>query len=183
MKNFNIFSLVDYLTEEQTRMVVETLSFFYNGVTSKHQKRIRLVCLSGVRSKNMLIQILDEYKMKDIIRIVDTGEEEQVIEEYKNANLLFFPVESAVGELVPESLAFATPVLCYESDDMRECLDSSCAVFVEKHSFFEDMKAFVDMIESLYFDPHALTFLRNSALNKFKSLFGEKHYQNLEVVA
>ena len=101
----------------------------------------------------------------------------------KKANLLFFPVSSAIGELIPESLAFGTPILCYDSEEMREYLDSSCAVFVEQHSFCQDMEAFVELIESLYFDPHALTFLRNSAINKFISLFGEQHYKNLEVVA
>ncbi|MEO1514916.1 MAG: glycosyltransferase [Bacteroidota bacterium] len=183
MTFFNILSLADFMTPEEIDTVLESFSEFYFQLTSKHQRRIRLYMIAGEVGHIHIRESAERYKLQDLIEVVSSDDEKVIRNVYQAASVLFLPLQESIGEIIPEALAFGLPVLCYDTEDMREYLDQTCGMFVRPRTFAQSILAFTEKIHMLYFDPEARKLLKKGAKRKFGLTFGWNRYEGIEVGA
>ncbi|MEM9917779.1 MAG: glycosyltransferase [Bacteroidota bacterium] len=182
MTFFNILSLADFLSEDEIDTVMESFSDFYFKLTSKHHRRIRLYIVAGEIAKIHVLQSAKKYQLDKLVEIIPNEDKKLIKNVYQSASVMFLPIQKNIGEIVPEALAFGLPVLCYDTEDMKEYLDQTCGMFVRPKTFSQSMLDFAEKIHMLYFDPEARKLLKKGAKRKFGLTFGWNRYENLEVV-
>ena len=146
MTPFNIISLADYLSESEIDTVLESFADLYFQVTSKHQRRMKLYVIADEVSALHVKQSAAQFKLERIIEVIPAEDKSLIKKVYQAASVMFLPLQSNIGEIIPEALAFVLPVLCYDTEEMKEYLDQTCGMFVRPRSFSQSIIGFIEKI-------------------------------------
>ncbi len=172
MTPFNAITLGDFISAEEMSIVIESFIGFYHNVTAKHQKRSKLHIIGGERHIELIRKMRDSLGVREAIELVANDNEKLIRELYQSTDILFLPVKEAVGKVIPEALSFGIPILCYESEEIKEELNHTCGMFVEPYKMRGHcVDEFMDKINMLYFDPEVRKILSKGALKQYKECF------------
>ncbi|MEL6863663.1 MAG: glycosyltransferase [Bacteroidota bacterium] len=171
MVPFNVVSLGGFLSRGELSIVCESFANFYRGVTSKHQRRSVLNIIDIEDHRSWLFDEVQELDILPALNIISSSNRMEIIKIYQQASVLVLPIERTVGKIIPEALAFGIPVVCFDSENMREYLDQTCAMFVRPQKLERSAPDFTDIINMLYFDPEVRKILKRGASLKYDKSF------------
>ncbi|MEM1321741.1 MAG: glycosyltransferase [Bacteroidota bacterium] len=172
MTPFNAITPGDFIDADALALVIESFAGFYHNVTPKHQKRSRLSIIGGEEHLQMISDLRNKHELGDALVILTAEDEEAIRELYKEADVLFMPVKKMIGKVIPEALSFGLPILCYDTEDLREELDHTCGMFVTPYKMINHcIDEFTEKINMLYFDPEVRKILSKGAFKKYKDCY------------
>ncbi len=177
MENFNVVSLSNFLTENSLQQALEAFAGFYFNVTPRHQKKSNLLIIDNGDQREFIKTRSRELGLLPALQIIPAQQTMRVREAYQVASLLLLPTHHAVGKIIPEALAFGIPILCYDTMEMREFIDSSCGRLVKDSGNSASIEALATIIGMLYFDPRACRILSQGAVKKYESDFSWNHFE------
>lgn len=171
MSKFNVLSLGEFIHQEGIDVALESFAGLYHDVTSKHQKKMKLIIVTKGTLLDYIEKKAENLGIKKVLEIVSWSEQEEIEEWYRNASIMLLPSKDKITRLVTEAFSFGLPVVCYESEELDDTMDSTCGMMIDCNSFQENVVGFSDVMLMLYFDPEARKILKKGALKKYETQF------------
>ena len=171
MSKFNVLSLGEFIHKEGIDVTLESFADLYYDVTSKHQKKMKLIMVTKGILQDYIYERANKLGIKKVIEIISWSEQEEIEDWYKNASVMLLPSTDNITRLIAEAFSFGLPVVCYESETLEDAIDSSCGMTIEQYNFQENVTEFSDVLRMLYFDPEARKILKKGALKKYETQY------------
>lgn len=163
MNTFSIVFPTDNLPRHEVEIAIQSFSTLYYSVTPKHRRRMQLSLLNGERIRPLIDSLSNDYRVNSAVVIAPQDEVEEV---YEKSSLMLIPASGMSKKLAVQALEKGLPVLGYESYSLRNLVDVSCGVLIPYKSREENVKAFAEILQQLYYDPEAQKMLKQGAENR-----------------
>lgn len=171
MSKFNVLSLGEFIHKEGIDVALESFADLYYDVTSKHQKKMKLIIVTKGALQDYIDERANKLGINKVIEIVSWSQQEEIEDWYKNASVMLLPSTDNINRLIAEAFSFGLPVVCYESKRLDGTIDPSCGMTIEQVNFQENVIEFSEVLRMLYFDPEARKILKKGALKKYETQF------------
>ncbi|MCB0644588.1 MAG: hypothetical protein KDC44_23250 [Phaeodactylibacter sp.] len=154
MSNFLILAPICQLDLPALRLVLDSFLSFFEEITPKHQKQVRLALFANPEQALAYQKTPIRSSFSSIIEVVTAGQEEQAESNWQRADLCFLPAKEGQTKLYQKALRCEIPVLAYDSKEVRKYFDNSCSIQVPLETD-NPVGLFADNLRMLYFDPGA----------------------------
>ncbi len=181
-KNFGIVVMSSLLNTEEKKKALRIFSEFYNNVSPKHQKRIKLIwCIEDdtEQSHNILQTISLEYRVPLDCMIITLFNEHEIFKNKFNL-LTIHPTEKYIKTAVIKSFELSIPIISINTTKNKDYVSSSCGMLVSYKTTEQIVINSLKMVEMLYFDEEVLKIMGKNANEDFerKYAWGLKQFRN-----
>ena len=163
MVTFSVLFPVDNLPRHEVEIAIQSFSTLYYSVTPKHRRRMQLSLLGGDNIRPLIHSFSKDYKVFSAVVVPSKNEVEET---FKNSSLMLIPASGMSKKLAIRALEKGLPVLGYESFTLRHLVDVSCGMLIPYKSREENVRAFSEILQQLYYDPEAQKVLKQGAQNR-----------------
>jgi glycosyltransferase involved in cell wall biosynthesis len=163
MTTFSIVFPADNLPRHEVEIAIQSFSTLYYNVTPKHRRRMQLSLLNGDSIRPLIYSLSKDYGVDAAVMVTSQSEVEEA---YINSSLMLIPGSGLAKKLAVKALEKGLPVLGYDSYSLRNLVDVSCGILIPYKSREDNVKAFAEILQQLYYDPEAQKMLKQGAENR-----------------
>lgn len=163
MNTFSILFPTENLPRHEVEIAIQSFSTLYYSVTPKHRRRMQLSLIYCDGILPLIHSLSNDYGVDCAVAIIPPDEVEEV---YTKSSLMLIPASGKSKKLAVQALERGLPILGYESYSLRNLVDVSCGVLIPYKSREENIKAFAEILQQLYYDPEAQKMLTQGAENR-----------------
>jgi len=171
MESFNVLTLGEFIAGEESNIAILAFAEFYLGITTKHQKKSKLIVIDDRKFLEEKKELIKRYGISNAVHLVDLSEQDLIESYYKEASVFLLPSFQKVGNVMVEALSFKLPILSYDHPNHDEYVDHTCGMKVNHMSKEQSIQEFGSMLHMLYFDPEARKIFQKGASNKYQAQF------------
>ncbi len=171
LEKFGVLVLSEYLVANEKEIVIRAFSDFYHELTPKHQKRIQLHWVDGMKSQ--------EDNTSQLFKIFDIPEKVIVRSSYKEksnamrvSSILLHPSHRHLKTVIPDSYSFGIPVIATDSGSTKDYIDVTCGLILKGNSSEQYVIEITNHLEMLYHDQEVLRLLEKGAYDQYEKKFG-----------
>lgn len=170
MTLFKILSFVDILDQEGIESLIFAFAPIYHQVTPKHKKKLKLV-LAGEEKSPLLLRLIKQEKIGDAVIFKTMFRDASKEEILSDASLLVEPSGNLKRSLIKVAFMHGVPIITFSNDYVKEYIDHTCGMLIRKRSKTDNIEAFSERIEMLYFDPEVQKILSRGAQIQYEDQF------------
>lgn len=171
MTPVNVLTLGDFISPEGMDLVVEAFTNLYDEVSPKHKKKLKLHIIGGSDYLSSVQSLNDKKALGNSLNLIDSSDDTQIRKLYNSDAVLVLPIKKEVGKVVPEAFSFGIPLLCFDTPEMRDVVDQTCAMFAPICSKSQCAEYFSRNISILYFDPEVRKIMRRGAEKRYEQFY------------
>lgn len=154
------------------KLAIPAFSIFFEELSNKHQKRVRIVFL--VHEPTAFIEqqiktILEKYLLTKVSEIILINKETNLSAIFYKSAIQMIDSDQPVKELVWESYSYGLPNICLQSVHSRDVMDSGCNIILPYQQPHENIRRISDAITMLYFDQECLKLLKKNAYRRHET--------------
>jgi glycosyltransferase involved in cell wall biosynthesis len=121
---------------------------------------MQLSLLGGERIQPLICSLSKDYRVDSAVSVLSLSEVELA---YEKSSLMLIPASGMSKKLAVKALEKGLPVLGYDSYSLRHLVDVSCGILIPYKSREDNVKAFAEILQQLYYDPEAQKMLKQGA--------------------
>lgn len=163
MVTFSVLFPTENLPRHEVEIAIQSFSTLYYSVTPKHRRRMQLSLLAENSIRPLIYSLSNDYGVDAAVMVASQSEVELA---YKNSSLMLIPASGMSKKLAVKALEKGLPVLGYDSYSLRNLVDVSCGILIPYESRENNVKAFAEILQQLYYDPEAQKMLKQGAENR-----------------
>lgn len=172
MKEFNVLTLGEELSEEELDLVISSFAELYHRVTFKHHRRIRVKVVCEIKQAEQVLSLARKYKVGGNVDMIPHQEFYERDWSGYDISVLFLPTQKRVGKITRSALAQQIPMVSFQNESISEYIDQSCGMLIRKQGMSKDKDAFSRILSMLYFDPEVRKLLKKGAAKKYREISG-----------
>lgn len=168
---FRVLVVGRFMTIKAFDIAILAFHNFYSRLKDDEKTEVSLTIIGKGEKKDYLHDLAAKGEAHGVIRFIDWIEKKKMQNMYKNADVFFFPSHEGAGMVVPESLSYGLPVLCFDNAGPGEFIDKTCGIAVEYSNYQRSIKEFADALMKFYMDTDAYEKLSKGAITRFNEKF------------
>lgn len=177
MKEFNVLTLGEELSEKELDLVIASFAELYHRVTFKHHRRIRVKVVCEIEQAEYALSLARNYKVGSNVDLIPHQEFYENDWLGHDISVLFLPTQKRVGKITRNALALNIPMVSFQNESISEYIDQSCGMLVRRQGTAQDKDAFSRILSMLYFDPEVRKLLKKGAAKKYREISGFRSEQ------
>ncbi len=171
MNPFFVLAPGDFLDHRNARLAIEAFARVYRTLTPKHQRRMRLIIIDEDENHSKHLHLARKLKAEGALQVVSRFDAEQAERAYQQASVFFCATDQSLASIIPEALSYGLPILSTANAQIKDYIDNTCGMIVEKRSESQLIEGFSRMFSMLYFDPEVRKILQKGAKRKYRNHF------------
>ncbi|MBP7272960.1 MAG: glycosyltransferase [Saprospiraceae bacterium] len=165
---FSLIVFGNLVSHKEEETIVQAYADFYHDVTSKHQKRIKLLIVDVKEQHTRLNQVADMFELSKDMYLLFEPSKHSVSEFLSMASLHLLPSLETPRNILLESLKLGVPIIGYETLESQDIIDNTCGMLLKPKGREANVRAFTELIDMLYFDPEVLKILERGAKDRYQ---------------
>lgn len=170
MKEFNVLTLGEKLSEEELELVIASFAELYHRVTFKHHRKIRLKVVCNIQQAEAALTLATNHKVTSNVDLVSINDFDMTDWSSMDISVLFLPTKKRVGKITRTSLSQGVPMVSFQNESVSEYIDHSCGMLVRARDYSQNKDAFSRILNMLYFDPEVRKLLKKGAQAKYRAI-------------
>lgn len=177
---FSIVFPVENFPRHEVEIAIQSFSTLYYNVSPKHRRRMELSLPGGESIRPLISSLSKDYGVESAVFIPQWYEEE---DSYINSSLMLILASGMTKKLALQALEYGLPILGYESYSLRNLVDISCGLLIPYKTREENIKAFAEILQQLYYDPEAQKILKQGAQKRPSVLRALHQYKEADFMS
>ncbi len=149
-------------------IALKAFAKFYYSLSRYEQYHASFTIVGSGVLKAGLIHLIEKYKLKGRVRIIDWVERKDLLSYYRNSNVFLFPSHEGAGMVVAEAMSYGLPVVCLDNCGPGEFIDETCGIKVESVSYHSIIHNTAFALRYLHQNKEKREKLSRGAYVKFK---------------
>jgi hypothetical protein len=159
--DFKVVLPCNLLSDKELDVALRTFSWFLNSVTNRHQRRSQLLAVAPSAQQK---DILDYFWQKSQLDPTYLAISEARISTFStDFSVLLFPSQRLGDNARVDILQWHLPTITFDCWERARNFDAGFGVFVPQILEDQAVREFGLLVRMLYFDPGALSVLRQQA--------------------
>lgn len=172
MRQFSVLAPVSQLEPAALQLVLDAFQFFFEEITPKHRKNVRLVLLASTAQAEAIRRHPTPGNLKPPLEVITMSQIELAEQRWGSADLCFLPASEGQAQVLQKALQHQLPILAFDNKVVRTLCDHTCSVQISLNTQNPE-RDFADTLRMLYFDPGARKMLVKGALKKWNQSLRE----------